>query len=412
MLIDDRSGRRFRSGRPYRTPTATGIRVRSTGVGVPFPPSDVEALVLHTDIPTRNEIKALAAVTHPWCVSIYTPTESDTADPDRNRIAFSNQARRALEMVTDSEARVALEEEFDTIVDDAHFWRFQSRTLVVLATPARIRTYRLPNQLNASESVGDRFYLKRLLRAVTFPQTAFVLALAEGGVRLVEVTADRPARTVPVPGMPTSAADHAGKASLGDRAPKRRVQGDEGRKMRVRQYARAIDTELRDLLAGRDIPLILAAAEPTDSLFRSVNSYDHLLGESIAGNPEHTSDQDLADRSREVLDRHYAARLTELLDLLEQRRDEGRAATDISDLARAATAGAVDTLLVDIDASVPGTVSADGAVDFGDSAAVEAPGVLDEISRRVLLTDGNVLAVRAADLPANTQVAGILRYPS
>ncbi|MFI5716928.1 hypothetical protein [Nocardia sp. NPDC051750] len=366
--------------------------------------------MLHTDIPASGEIKALAAVTDPWCVSIYTPTESDTADPDQNRIAFSNQARRTLELISDPAARAALEEEFDAYIDDAHFWRFQSRTLVVLATPTRIRTYRVPNQLNASETVGDRFYLKRLLRAVTFPQTAFVLALAEGGVRLVEVTANRPARTVPIPGLPTSAADHAGKASLADRAPKRRVQGDEGTKMRARQYARAIDTELRDVFTGRDTPLILAATEPINALFRSVNSYDNLLDESIPGNPEHTTDHELADRSREILDRHYAAQLADLVDLLERRRSEGRAATDISDLARAAAAGAVDTLLVDIDASVPGTVSPDGAVSFAEPAATEAPGVLDEISRRVLLTGGDVLAVRTADLPDGAQLAGILRY--
>ena len=76
----------------------------------------------------------------------------------------------------------------------------------------------------------------------------------------------------------------------------------------------------------------------------------------------------------------------------------------------AATAGAVDTLLVDIDASVPGTVSPDGTVDFDESAGTETPGILDEITRRVLLTDGEVLAVRATDLPDGTQIAGILRY--
>lgn len=366
--------------------------------------------MLHTDIPTRGEIEALAALTDNWCVSIYTPTESDSANPDRNRIAFWDQVRRALDQVTDPEARAALEEEFDVHIDDAEFWRYQSRTLVVLATPTRIRSYRLPNELNASETVGDRFYLKRLLRAVTFPQSAFVLALAEGGVRLVEVTADKPAYTVRVPGLPTSAADHAGRASLGDRAPKRRVQGEEGRKMRVRQYARAIDTELRDFLSGRHVPLILAATEPIDSLFRSVNSYDNLLAESIPGNPEHASDQELAERSRAILDRHYAAQLAELTDLLNQRRSEGRAATDVSDLARAAVAGAVDTLLVDIDAAVPGTVSADGSVTFGEPGATDAPGILDEISRRVLLTGGRVLAVRAGDLPDSAPIAGILRY--
>ncbi|MGW0178553.1 baeRF11 domain-containing protein [Nocardia sp. NPDC003345] len=366
--------------------------------------------MLHTDIPTRDEIKTLAEAGGDWCVSIYTPTESDLADPDQDRIAFSNQARRVLESVTDPEARAALDEEFDVHIDDAMFWRFQSRTLAVLATPGRIRTYRVPNRLPASETVGDRFDLTPLLRAVTFPQTAFVLALAEGGVRLVEITPDRPARTVPVPGLPTSAADHAGKASLGDRAPKRRVQGDEGRKMRQRQYARAIDAELRDLLAGRDVPLILAATEPIDALFRSVNSYPNLLGESIPGNPEQVSDAELADRSREILDRHYAAQLAELVELLELRRGEGRAATDLTDLARAASAGAVDTLLVDMEASVPGTVSAAGAVAFGEPAADGQTGVLDEITRRVLLTGGRVLAVRAADLPGDAQAAGLLRY--
>ncbi|WP_328397249.1 baeRF11 domain-containing protein [Nocardia sp. NBC_00416] len=366
--------------------------------------------MLHTDIPTRGEIEALAAATDDWCVSIYTPTESDSANPDQNRIAFWDQVRRALDSVTDPEARAALEEEFDLHIDDAEFWRYQSRTLVTLATPTRIRTYRVPNQLNASATVGERFYLKRLLRVVTFPQSAFVLALAEGGVRLVEVTADKPAYTVRVPGLPASAADHAGKAGLGDRAPKRRVQGEEGRKMRVRQYARAIDTELRDFLAGRHVPLILAATEPIDALFRSVNSYDNLLEESIPGNPERASDQELADRSREILDRHYALHLAQLVELLNERRGEGRGATDISDLARAASAGAVDTLLVDMDASVPGSISADGAVTFGEPTATDAPGILDEISRRVLLTGGRVLAVRAADLPDGAQAAGILRY--
>jgi hypothetical protein len=370
----------------------------------------VEAVVLHTDIPSHSEIKALAGVTDNWCVSIYTPTEPDTANPDQNRIAFSNQARRALDLVADPDARTALEDEFDVLIDDAEFWRYQSHTLVVLATPTRIRTYRVPNLLGAAETVGDRFDLKRLFRAVTFPQSAFVLALAEGAVRLVEVNADRPAQTVPIPGLPTSAADHARKAGLGDRAPKGRVQGDEGSKMRVRQYARGIDSELRAILSGRNVPLILAAAEPSASLYRSVNSYDVLLDETIPGNPEHTSDQDLAERSRQILDRHYATQLAELVELLEKRRSEGRASTDVSDLARAATAGAVDTLLIDIDASVPGTVSEDGAVSFDEPTATETRGILDEISRRVLLAGGHILAVRAADMPEGAQIAGLLRY--
>ncbi|MFB7716149.1 hypothetical protein [Nocardia sp. NPDC056100] len=367
--------------------------------------------MLHTDIPTRHEIEALINASAPWSVSIYTPTEADTPTPEENRIAFTNQTRDALDRIDDRKARTALEQELDDLIDDEDFWRFQSRTLVVHATPDRMRTFRVPNRLDAGVTVGDRFFIKPLLRAVTFPQSAFVLALAEGSVRLVQITPDRPAADVRVSDMPTSAADYARKASLSGRAPKGRIQGTEGRKVRVRQYARAVDAELRPILSGSDLPLILAAAEPIEGLFRSVNSYDGLLDETITGNPEHLTDEQLAARAREILDRHYEHELADLRALFEQRRAEGRGATDLADIARAATFGTVDTLMVDIDATVHGSIAEDdGTLTLATASDIEAPGVLDEIARRVLLSGGRVLAVRAADLPESTPAAAILRY--
>jgi hypothetical protein len=79
--------------------------------------------------------------------------------------------------------------------EDEEFWRYQSRSLGVLATPDNTRTFRLPNRLTSSFEVADRFYLKPMLRAITFPHEAFVLALSENAVRLVEVLPDVPART-------------------------------------------------------------------------------------------------------------------------------------------------------------------------------------------------------------------------
>ncbi|MFD4460476.1 hypothetical protein [Nocardia sp. NPDC058480] len=368
--------------------------------------------MLYTDIPTRREITALASTLEPWCVSIYTPIEGDPANPDAHRIAFSNQVRDVLSLVTDPGARAALSEELDDLIDDDEFWRYQARTLVVLATPTRARTYRLPNRLTESTSVGDRFQLTPLLRSVTFAQTAFILALSDGAARLVQADADRPAADVTPKDMPTSAADHAGKSSLGDRAPKGRVQGSEGRKMRVRQYARAVDQQLRPILAGRDTPLILAATEPTDALFRSVNSYPDLLEESLPGNPEHLGDDELAALARTILDRHYKAELAALAELFATRRGEGRALTDLADIARAATYNMIDTLFVDIDATVAGTIAAqDGALEVDiDAESMNGPDVLDEIARRVVLADGRVLAVRGSEVPGDGPAAAILRY--
>ena len=91
---------------------------------------------------------------------------------------------------------------------------------------------------------------------------------------------------------------------------------------------------------------------------------------------------------------------------------QGRGATDLTDVARAATFGAVDTLMTDIDDVVPGFVDADsGAVTLdGDDDAANY-GVVDEIARRVLESGGRVLALRRDDIPSEGAVAAILRYP-
>ncbi|NKY50937.1 baeRF11 domain-containing protein [Nocardia vermiculata] len=367
--------------------------------------------MLHTDIPTRREIETLAEWTADWSVSIYLPTEAVTANPEANRVAFGNQVREARDLITDAASRAEIDDQLEDLLDDEDFWRYQSHTLVVHVAPQRMWTFRIPNRLGAAVTVSDRFLLKPLLRATTFPQTAFVLALAEGSARLVEITPDRPAEDVPVADMPSDAADFANKSSLGDRSPKRRLTGSEGKKVLVRQYARGVDRALRDILSGRDTPLILAAPEPIDAIFRSVSTYGELLDDGIPGNPEHLTDQELADRARHILDGHYAAQLADLRQLFDSRRSEGRATTDLADIARAATFGVVHTLLVDIDTAVPGTIAPDtGAIDFGPETDTDTPGIADEIARRVLLSGGRVLAIRKPDIPEEAAAAAILRY--
>ena len=272
-------------------------------------------------------------------------------------------------------------------------------------------TFRLPNRLGDHVEVSGRFHLKPLLRSVAFPQVGFVLALAQGSVRLLEVVADLEPSAVRVEDMPSSVASAVGKASVTDRSPSRRIQGSEGRKVRMRQYVRQIDRSLRPLFNGLDVPLILAATEPLDSIFRSVNSYPHLVSEGIMGNPEALSDADLVAQMRIVLDRLQANELRSLKERFELQFADGRATGDIAEAARAATFGVVDTLLVDIDEAVPGYIDEEnGAVTFSETSDAVNYGVVDEIARRAWLSGARVLAVRREDIPGRGSLAAILRY--
>jgi release factor family 11 len=369
---------------------------------------------LHTDIPTRSAVERLLTTRDPGCVSIYLATSPVTQDARADRIELKNlaaEATRQLEATgADRRAVSEMREWLDELVEDDDFWAEQAHSLAVFASPGGLRTFRLPNRLTNLVEVADRFYVKPLLRAITFPQSGFVLALAAGSVRLVEVMRDGPPFTVDVPGLPTDVASAAGKASIADRSPSARLQGSEGQKIRLRQYARKVDHALRGVLTGLELPLILAATEPLESIYRSLNSYPHLAGTGIRGSPEGATDEELAAAARPVLDELYADELSAVRDRFELRFSQDRASTDVARVARAATHGAVDTLLVDIDEKVPGLVDEEtGAVSFAvDDAA--SYGVVDEIARRVLLTGGRVLAVRGADVPGGGPVAAILRY--
>jgi hypothetical protein len=358
-------------------------------------------------------VSRLLAYRGPCSVSIYVAT--DPVSPgDAERVDFRNLAAEAAQQLRNADVPAgdlaALQEEMADLVDDDTFWRYQARSLATFATPTSLVTFRLPNRLVSRVEVADRFFVKPLLRSLTFPQAALVLALAQGSVRLVEIAADSGPWEVRIPDLPTDVASAVGKSSIADRSPSGRIQGSEGQKVRMRQYARSIEQALRPLLASGDLPLILAATEPLESIYRSVNSYPGLVAASIRGNPESTTDADLAASARRILDEVYTSELAELRTLWDLRTGQGRTLTDVVEVARAATFGAVDTVLVDIDAVMPGTVDEDtGAVRFAPESATSY-GVADEIARRVWLNSGRVLAVRENDVPGDQGVAAILRY--
>jgi len=370
---------------------------------------------LNTDVPTRHQIEQLLAVESSLAVSIYTPSTPIGAQVGASRLEFKNlvqEARTQLEQSgAPSDQLEAITEELDDILDDDEFWREQSRSIAVFATPDLVHAYRLPNRLTSDVEVGDRLYIKPLLRAITFPQAGYVLALAAGSVRFIEFVADGPSQVVNVPDLPESAPSAAGKSSLSDRAPIRRIQGSEGQKLRLLQYARKIDQALRPVLAGLDLPVVLAAAEPIASVYRHVNSYPHLLATGIPGNPEQVQDENLVASARTIVDDHYRHDVRELNERIGNLADSGRSSTDLATLAYAATQGLVDTLLVDFERRLPGVVGDDGRVELAEDDDHRSYGVADEIARRVLRTGGTVLAVRGDEIAGGQPTAGILRYP-
>lgn len=372
--------------------------------------------MLHVDIPTLPELRDLATSRRSPSVTLVLPTTPVTKDTQADRTAFGNLAREAIEQVremgTPKRQIWPLEEQFDDIAEDDEFWEFQARTLIILATPDFVRTFRVPNTLAKSVEVSDRFNLAPLARAVAFPHEALALVLGQNGARLVEVGNDAPVRDVRVKDMPSDAASVARSSTIRDRSPKGRFQGSEGKNLKIRTYCRRIDETLRQTLAGRDIPLALIATEPTNSIYRSVNSYPHLLPDLTEGISEYSSDKEITEAVRKMLDAHYGRTVQEFAELYEARAGDRRATNRVTDAARAATFGGIELLAIDMDADLPGTISdAEGRVEYAEAAGPGSYNVLSEIAARAFLTGAKVVAVRRDDIPERAPLAAMLRYP-
>src|SRR5882757_2853560 len=401
--------------------------------------------MLHIDIPSLEEFKVLAQVKGETCVSLYLPTSPLGSGAKANRTAFNDLAKEALSQLKEAgidKARVsAFEQQFDLLagaepdVQDQDkvrkqqhakpdpvdsFWHYQANGLAVLVTSGATRTFRLPNSPKPLAEVADRFHLTPLIRAMTSPHDVYVLALAKESVRLVHAFANFPPERLQVPGLPANAAEATRRPSVHVRAPRGNLQnleGEkvllqqlEGEKVLLQQYVRKVEQAVHGVLAGRNTPLVLAAAEPLASMFRSVNTYPGLADAMIEGNPGQTTDAELEDAAIPILDRLYSLDLAAVI----ARYDELKprlATTDVSYAAHAATAGAIDQLLVDLDAVVPGLVSdLDGSVTYAASDDAETYSVVDEVARRALYTGARVMGARREELPDRAPLTAILRY--
>src|SRR3984893_8766967 len=382
-------------------------------------PALSEGPMLHIDIPTLAEFKALAQIKGETCVSLYLPTSPLVDNIRANRIAFKDLAREALAQLREAGAdkrKIAVfKERFDHLAGLDHdvqdedkirklqrakpdpfdtFWHYQANGLAVLSTSGLMRMFRLPDAPKPLAEVADRLHLTPLIRAMTSPHDIFVLALAEESVRLIHAFANFPPVRLQIPDLPKNAEQATRRPSFHVRAPRGRLQKLEGEKVLLHKYVRKVEQAIHNVLAGLNTPVVVAAEEPLASMYRSLNGYPGLAEEIIEGNPDQKTDAELEDAAIPILDRIYSREVKAAIAPVDQLKPR-RATTDVSYAAHAATAGAVEQLLVDLDAVVPGLVSdVDGSVTYSASDDAQTYSVVDEVARRALSTGARVLGVR------------------
>ncbi|MFC0179639.1 baeRF3 domain-containing protein [Thorsellia kenyensis] len=366
--------------------------------------------MLHIDLPCVSEISQLANENADACVSIFLKTSPLREELHSSKVELSNLVKTAVQKLEainlDKRRLAAITEQLDDLLADDSFWRLHSSALAVFVTADKLVTYRLPNEITSRVEVSSTFYIKPLLRSLTFSHSADILVLTENSVRLIEFFENGQAveeniAELPSKGMHALLANPDGMGQVAMHKESARLT----------QYVRYINQVLRPYYLQNNQPLILVATDHIAALFKKHCNLPNLIQTHVNLSADNTSVAELVELARPVLALHHKAQLDAALALVAERQNQNRTAFDLSDIARKVTFGAVDTLLVDIDASIPGRICAEGKVTTYDASSAEKGDVIDEITKRALETGAKVVAVRKEDLPqgANSVVA-VLRY--
>ena len=370
------------------------------------------------DIPTSGDFAQLTQSRNDASVSIYVAaaggeshaiTHNVDAAQTALRSALSDSLRELAEAGTAASVRSAISEHVEALLSDRLFWATGARSLAIFVTPDDLRVFRLMNRLPFAHSTGDRFDVGPMIRAVTFDHTGYALAVAEGDVRLLRLTSDATSHRVELEDLPEDAADALTRDPATGRFNRHRADGTLGPKVEQRRYASIVQEAVLAAIAEDRAPLVLAATSDLDPAYREVNSYDGLLEKGIHMNPASLDDAALAAHARAVIDEHQSAKLADWRETFGTRQANGRASSQLSDIAQAAWSGQVEHLLFDLDCADEGTIDEYGRITHAADASAKTYRIVDEIAAQVLRTGGVVRAVRADDLPDDSPAAATFR---
>jgi hypothetical protein len=187
--------------------------------------------------------------------------------------------------------------------------------------------------------------------------------------------------------------------------------GEEVQKERLGRYLQAVDGALRPSLRNHEAPLVLAGVEYVRAMYRTINTYPHVLEAGISGSPDRTSSEELHSAAWALVEPLFARGRDEAAAAYREALGTGRASDSLEEVLTAAEAGRVDVLFVPTGTRVlsatngsAGFARADGKQELG------GPDLIEQAVVRTMLNGGTVYAVPEGKMPNRAAVAALFRF--
>lgn len=381
-----------------------------------------------------SHLSQLLADYQPPCLSLYQPTHRHHPDNRQDLIRYRNLVREledSLHRKYPARDVSSLMKEFEELASDDEFWNHRTDGLAILAAAGEFQVFELQRAVPELVVVADSFHLKPLIRIVQSADRYQILCLNRHAARLYEGNRDTldPVDLTNLPATITEALGeeltepHQTVASYGkvrsmpggSRGQQAMHHGHGAKKdevdIDIERFFRVIDRGILEHHSRPSgLPLMLAALAEHHGPFRAISQNPHLLPDGITTNPDALSVDQLRVEAWRKIEPIYLDRLARLVDAYQVAKSRRLGSDDVLEVAVAASAGRIDTLLVEADRQVPGRMQPEtGEIEFGDLADPDTDDVLDDVAELTLRMKGRVVVVPGERMPSTTGLAATYR---
>jgi hypothetical protein len=317
-------------------------------------------------------------------------------------------------------------EPFEELERDHDFWTHTLDGIAVLGAPGLFQVYALQRPVRELAVVADSFHTKPLRRLLQSADRFQVLGLSLHEVKLFEGNRDSLDEIELAPGVPRTITEALGEeltephqtvASYGGTSLGSSMRHGHGGKSDemdsdAERFFRAVDQAILEHHSRpSDLPLLLAALPEHHGIFHQVSKNPFLLGEGIKIHPDALPLDELREKAWQVFEPQYQSRLAKLADEFALAKSKGLGVDELQEIADAAVAGRIATLLVEADREIGGRMdAATGKLQLAVSSHPEVDNVLDDLGELVLSKGGKVVVAPSAQMPTKTGAAATCRY--
>jgi hypothetical protein len=377
----------------------------------------------------EGELATLLAEHKPPCLSLYLPTHRRHPQNQQDPIRFKNLLtvleHSLLGRGSAAEADSLLNP-FRSLAGDRGFWKHTWDGLAVLGAAGLFRVINLQRPVSELAIVANSFHIKPLLRILQSADRYQVLSLDRRQIKLFEGNRDNLDEVELAAGVPRTITEalgaeltepHQTVASYGGTGPGSSVSHGHGSKkdevdIDEERFFRAVDRAILEHHSRPSgISLIVAALAEYHTPFRQISRNPFLMDKGIEVDASSLSTDQLHQRVCAILEPEFQSRIRKLSDEFEEARSRGLGADNLEQVARAAAESRVQSLLVEAERRIPGSLDeGTGEVTLSPLEDPSVDDLLDDLGELVLNRGCQVVVVPAIDMPCTTGVAATFRF--